>query len=134
MATGLGTGTTLDLEGGFTANLTSITPAPESRDSVDTSHLLTTGAKTKIPATLKDCGTIKISGLHDPTLASPCTGNIENFTITYPDDETEVGNCFCTGYTPGAMTVDGLRTFDAEFMVTGDIGRYTGSTASPTPT
>lgn len=84
----------------FTADLITLTLPSQSRESIDTTHLGTVGAKTSKPAKLKDVGSIEIEVDHDPSADRLIGAEPEEITISYPlqDGETTPAKLVFTGY------------------------------------
>jgi len=83
----LGNGTTIAFTtSAFTANVHRIGGANTTRNAVETSHLGTTGQRTRIPGTLTDPGTTEVEFEWDQSFATfpPITAVAETITITYP--------------------------------------------------
>lgn len=124
----VGTGTSIVFaSSGFTAQLTSIDPYELSRESIETSHLGTTGPKTSEPGDLYDPGELALEGHFNPETAPPISGVAETATITYPSGATDAFTCYMTNYKPGVPLEDKM-TFSATFKITSAITR--GGTVS----
>ena len=68
-----------------------------TRGEVDTSHLGTTGFKTKQPADLIDGGTLTITYQYDPTVVIPISAAAETITIA-PGGQTSGAKLTGPGY------------------------------------
>jgi hypothetical protein len=110
MAVDVGTGTTLTGgTSGWTSPILSIEVSDISRESVETSHLGTTTAKTFMPGDLYDPGSIELEILFDTDNVSsvglpPISAAAETWTITFPipsglaTGATAAGSGFLTGW------------------------------------
>ncbi len=126
MAISLANGTTVVFAGsGFNMKITSFDGPHQTRASIDTTNLDTTGARTKIPHTLVDNETFSIEGHHDGTIAPPIDQPAETIT-------TQIGGAgsgFATGESFSAFMTDynktgnegELVTFTAELTITGAV-------------
>lgn len=82
-----GNGTTITFATGITVTLKvrSITPSASSVNSIDTSHLGTTGTRTTIAEDLADAQTLQLEALWDTFFTTPVAGlDLGNVTVTYP--------------------------------------------------
>ena len=85
--TDIGTGTLLSYAG-FTMELLSVNHSGISRQSIDTTHMGTTVARTFMPSDLYDPGEI-VAEVHFKTNeAPPITTATSTLTVTFPDSET----------------------------------------------
>jgi hypothetical protein len=91
MAGGLDIGTGATFAFGTTPialTFTSIEASGISRESIDVSHLATTGGRTFLPGDLYDAGELKLEGLLDPNLGDALVTKIgavkETCTLTFP--------------------------------------------------
>lgn len=88
----LGNGTTIAFTTtAFTASVNRIGGANETRNAVETSHLATTGQRTRIPGTLTDPGTTEVEFEWDQSFTTfpPIDAVPEAITITYPKKSGE---------------------------------------------
>lgn len=86
-----GNGMTVDFAtSGFSADITSVSWDGETRDDIDTSHLLTADYRTFDAGVLSDGGTVTLEVHFDPTdiAGVPYRGAEEVVTITYPNSTT----------------------------------------------
>ena len=80
-----GTGATIQFAtSGFAADLITLTLPEYTRETIDTTHLGTTGAKTSKPAKLHMVGDIAATFDHDPAEVNMVKEDPETITITYP--------------------------------------------------
>jgi len=105
---------------GFTADILDMTPPGLSRESIDTTHQGTTGAKEFIPADLYDGGELQFDIHFQPGTNPPIDGAVETITITYPDSTTWAFSGFMTGYEPTAP-LEGKMTATVTIKVTDEI-------------
>lgn len=123
MAVDIGTGTTFAVAGGgaynTAATLLSITWSDFSRESIDVSHMLTTGGKDFIPADLYDAGTVTAEVLFDSTLPVPMSGVAGLLTVTFPDADTWACDAFCTGF-EFTDPMEDKMTASITYKLTGD--------------
>lgn len=87
---------------GFTANFMNVTPPQLAREALETSHMLTTGYKTYIPAKLIEGGELSAVIQFDPGQTPPIDADPEAIVITFADGETWTFSGFMTGYQAGA--------------------------------
>jgi hypothetical protein len=124
-----GTGATLTL-GTHTwdtaARITSITFDTIARQSLETTYLATTSARTYMPEDLPDYGAITVEFLHIDSIAPPYAA-AETVTVTYPTGSgqsvpaTAAFSGFLVDYTPGSPAVGELMKGTAKWKITGVI-------------
>lgn len=108
---------------GFTGEILDVTPPNTSRESIETTHQLTTGNQTFMPADNPDPGELSFDMHHDPTANPPINAPAETITLTYTGDgTTEAFTGFMTGYDPTAP-VGGKMTAGVKIKVSGNIVR-----------
>lgn len=95
--TDVGTGTVLAYTG-FTMELLSVSWGGISRQSIDTTHMQTTGARTKMPSDLYEAGEISVDVHFMTDEAPPITAPASSLTVTFPDDEDWGGSAFMTEF------------------------------------
>lgn len=129
----IGTGCTIGFSASsFTAEITGINGSDISREAIDTSHMGTTGEKTKLPGDLFDAGSVEFEIAFKPGEEPPIADAPETLTVTFPlasGDATPAnvaGTGFCTGWSWGAPLEDKMT---ATFTWTWDGG--TGPTWTP---
>lgn len=126
-----------------TAKIISITPGTVARESIETTDLTTTVAKTFIPAELRDNGEFTVEFYHNDSIAPPMidvvgppavSGN-ETITITYPKGPGQATTApaisfsgHCTSYTDGNAATGEVRKGSATFKIAGAI-TYTAAAA-----
>jgi len=119
-----GNGATLTLATStMPAAITSITFGGFSRESLDTSTLSTTGARSFIPADLVDNGDFSVEGYWDGAAALPISAVAETCTIaigTTAGTKSFAGSAFCTSAEYGAP-MDDLVSFSATFKWSGAV-------------
>lgn len=103
--------------------LTSVTPASITRDSIDaTHHTSPDGFREFIPGLLT-AGECQVEGNYIPSAAdeviAAMTADTANWRIVHPNAVTETFKGFFTAFEPGALTVDGKMTFSATLKLTG---------------
>ena len=111
-------------------DFTSIDASGISRESIDVTHLGTTGAKAFIPSDLYDPGEISFEGLMDPNLGDALVTKIgaaaENMTVTFPipsggaAGSTFVASGFLTEFEWG-VPMEEEMTFSMTVKLTGAI-------------
>lgn len=115
----VGTGTTIAFGTSlFTAQITAVNGSGVTRVALQTSHMGTTTGHTKIPGDLHDPGTVTLSILWDPSVASdipPINGAAETVTITLANAgvSTLIGSAFVTGFN-FVVPLEELMTADME--------------------
>jgi hypothetical protein len=131
-----GTGTTITFAtSAFTAEVIDIQHPELSRESLETTHLGTTTAKTFQPSKLHDPGECSITVHHDPAdEASDLIGeDPEVITITYPLESgqstaaTKVFTGFVTSVGGESMKVGELMQTKLTIKITGPVVPYEGS-------
>ncbi len=126
MATDVGTGTTITFTHtskpiDATAEITSISKSGESLESIETTHMGTTGARSFIPADLPDSGELTVEGHFDPTMDLPNWAEVAAITISWAAVGTaDLWKCdgFITAHDVDAPLEDKM-TFSATFKMTG---------------
>lgn len=88
MATDVGTGSTITFSSGFFAEINSISHGGITRPSINTSHMGTTTAHTKIPGKLFDAGQLNVEMNFRQATKPPITGAAETVTVTFPGANT----------------------------------------------
>ena len=126
-----GNGTTVAFTSGtFAASIISVDPGSESIESLDASHLGTTGDMEKEPGDLRDHDAWSFTYFADPTDSdkfTPPVGTKDTLTITYPSqlagaDATYAGTGFVTSATPPSLANNGLMQGTFEFQFDGKTG------------
>jgi len=117
----LGTGTTLTYTG-FSVNLLSISMSGPTRESIDTSHMGTTTARTFVASDLYDCGEVSVefqfAGSISPV--TPITAAASNLVIVWGGSGTYTVSAQMTGWECSAST-DELMTGTATFKLTSTV-------------
>lgn len=84
-----GVGTTLTFSAStYAANILSLSWDGISRPVLDTTHLGTTVARTKVPGDLYDSGNLNVTWQFDPSEAIPITSTAETVTLDFPTSGT----------------------------------------------
>lgn len=126
MATDVGTGTTLTLTGldsNFTGAITSVEWSGWSAESVETTHMGTSTARTFISGDLYDPGEITLEGHFQPTNALPTWGTAGSIVISFAGVGTTnrwTVSGFITEFSIGDPLED-IMTFSATFKCTGSV-------------
>ena len=118
MAVDLGTGTTVT-HAAFTGNVTNISWSGIGRETVDISHLGSTGFKEFLAGDLADPGEITIEGQFEGDVAT-VNDVASNLVITLPDAATITVSAFCIGF-DFDIPLEEVMTFTATFKATGAI-------------
>lgn len=121
-----GTGTSVSFEDGFLAEILEVTPPGAKRESIDVSHMLTVGARRKIPGTLFDNGQLKCKIGFDPGATPPIDQPASEVVVTFPDGETWTFQGFMVEYTPTDPMEDKM-TAEVAIECDGDITIAGGS-------
>jgi hypothetical protein len=106
------------------ALITSITFDGISRQSLETSNLVTANARTYMPEDLPDYGTLTVEFLHIDAIAPPYAV-AETVTVTYPIGSgqsvaaTIAFSGFLLDYTPGSPAIGEIMQGSAKWKVTG---------------
>lgn len=119
----IGTGSYIEFASGFFAKILDITPPGMSRESIQSSHMLTPdNAHTFIPAKLVDYGELTVEMQFDPDVVPPIDSDPETITIHFPDSggTTWEFEGFMTGYEPSDPLED-LMVATATIKVTGKV-------------
>ena len=117
----IATGTTVTFgTSSFSAELLSISGPSLSRESVDMSHMGTTGGKPFLPGDLYDGGEVTLELAFNPATALIISSAKETVTIAWADSSTTSWSfdAFCTGYEPTAP-LEGRSTASLTLKVSG---------------
>jgi len=118
-ATGNGATVTWGASGSI-GDITSISGVGGSRESIDTSHLGTTGGRSFIPSDLVDYGELSIEGFWNGSLA-PIASAAETVTITIgttAGSKAWAGTAFCTNWET-STPLDDLVSYSLTLKCTG---------------
>jgi len=120
----VGNGTTITFaSGSFPATLTSITNSGVSRESIETTTLATTNAKTYIPGFLVDNGELSVEGYWDGT-EPPSAAEATTVTVAVPISTSATksiaGNGFVTQWSWGSP-LEELVAFSATIKWAGAV-------------
>lgn len=127
--TDVGTGTSVVFAtSGFNAYITGVSGPGSSRESIETTHLGTTGGKTFIPGDLYDGGEVSLDVMFDPSLTIPMFAGQqpETITITFPVPSTLSAGAtwsfagFITDHSP-TIPLEDKMTASITIKVTGNI-------------
>ena len=116
----LGTGLAVTFASGFLAEIIDGTPPEATRESVDTTHMLTTTARTFTPSDLIDWGEASFDIAFDPGERPPIDQVAETITLTFRDGETWEFTGFMTGFAP-ANPLEERCTATCRIKVSGDV-------------
>lgn len=125
----IGTGATLTFSG-FTANITAISHGDISRESIDTSHLGTTPARTFLEGDLHDPGTIEVEFQFDTreplSNKLPIEGVQSALVLTFPlvVGDTSAATMTCDAFMTAAnysLPLEDLVTGTATFKLSDEI-------------
>jgi len=123
MAVDIGTDVTVAIAGvgayNMASTLLSVSWSGFSRESIEMSHMLTTGGRDFIPADLYDAGEVTMEVLYDSTIAVPMDQVATVLTFSAPDDDTWACSAFCTGFEFTAPLEDRM-TASITYKLTGD--------------
>lgn len=114
MAIGTGHGATIAFTtNAFAASVLEIGGFSQERETIDTSHLGTSGQRTMIPGDLSTPGSFDVTFLFDTTVGLPSFNAAEVITITMPDtaagtDGTIAGTGFLTSIGSPSFVTDQL--------------------------
>ncbi len=111
----------------FSANLLSVDGPNIERAVIDSTHMETENAMTKILAALYDAGTVDITIEHDPSSLPPVIGQTALETITIKWAGIESGSTWSfsggmTSYTGGA-TIGERMEASATITISGEISK-----------
>jgi hypothetical protein len=122
----VGTGTTIAFgTSAFVAHLLSVNGSDITRPVIDSTHMETTGERTKIFGDLFDAGSVECEIAFDPDLQPPIGAAVETITITFPvptgmaTGATLIGTGACTAWSwtdplEDKMTATLTVTWDGE--------------------
>jgi len=117
-----GNGATIGYGGsGSIGSVTSISGVGGTRESIDVSHLGTTGGRDFIPSDLVDYGELSIEGHWHGALA-PIASAVETITITIgttAGSKAWAGSAFCTSWETSAP-MDDVVSYSLTLKCTGD--------------
>ena len=118
----IGTGTTMTFATGFFAEILDISPPAGARESIQTSHMLTTVAHTFTPAKLVDWGEVNIEFAFFPSEDPPIDDPAEGVVITFSNSSTATWafDGFMTGYEP-SVPLEERSSGSATLKVSGDV-------------
>lgn len=115
-----GTSSTWSTSVGITVK--SLTWSGISRPAIDSTTLVTSGARTFMPGDLYDPGELNIEMNLDTDCAPIITAAAETITVTFQDGETYIASGFMTDFSFNVPENDsGLMTATAKFKLTGAI-------------
>jgi hypothetical protein len=123
----VGTGTSIAFQTtGFAAFIMGVDGPDQSRESIDTTHLGTTGSKTFRPGDLVDNGELSLDIAFDPDLTIPIAAAVETVVITFPVPAGKTTgaqwsfSAFCTGHS-AAIPLEEKMTAKMTLKITGAI-------------
>ena len=117
----VGTGCTIVFgTSAWSAEITDFNPPSMTRETIDTTHQGTTGARTHDVTDLYDGGEFSMEVHLDPNNEPPIGGAMETVTITFPDTQTMVFTAGMTGFDP-TVPLDGKMVATATFKISGTI-------------
>jgi hypothetical protein len=106
----------------FTLSKTEVSTSGESRESVETTHLGTTGYRTFIPSDLVDGGEMTIRGQFVGDETPPISTAAETATIDWSGQGsgfTSAASVFCTNVNRSAQIGPNLMEIELTFKVAG---------------
>ena len=115
-----GNGSSITLAGGAVGTVTALSGIGGTRESIDTSHLATTGGRTFVPSDLVDFGEISVEGHWDgtqPQITGSSTGTY-SITIGTTTSKTWAGSGFISSWESGTP-MDDLISFSLTIKCTG---------------
>tara|TARA_Y100001973_G_scaffold103364_1_gene170459 strand:+ start:176 stop:550 length:375 start_codon:yes stop_codon:yes gene_type:complete len=115
-----GNGSSITLAGGAVGTVTALSGIGGTRESIDTSHLATTGGRTFVPSDLVDFGEISVEGHWDgtqPQITGSSTGAY-SITIGTTTSKTWAGSGFISSWESGTP-MDDLISFSLTIKCTG---------------
>jgi hypothetical protein len=128
-----GFGHSITFDSGFFAEILSTSFSGWSRESIDTTHSLTTGGKmTFMASDLIDAGGLEVEIAFAPNSRPPIDDPAESCTITFPiptggsSAATWVATAFMTNFTP-SIPIDARMTANCTLKFSGDITVTAGS-------
>ena len=125
----ISTGTTIAFSGGFTANILGFKPPGQSGVVLDTSHLGTTGKRTKMAGDLTDNSELTMTVQFNPD-SDPPINTAQTVTITYPSGAAWVFSGWMSNYEPSNVNLEDLIQATVTVTVTGAIAITTGTTST----
>ena len=120
MPTDIGTGTTITFADYTFAEVLSVDWSA-SRDSVNTSHMLSTNAQSHIPVDLYDPGELSVElHLDNPGANFPVWSTATACTVTFPDSDTWSASAFVTGF-DASIPLEDKMTATVKLKLTGEV-------------
>ena len=117
----VGTGIVIDFgTSGFVAEVLDVNGPSLARDSVETTHQGTTGARTHMPVDLYDAGELGFDIHFNPDTDPPIDKATEEITITWPSGAIWVFDAFVTAEDVAAPLEDKMVA-SITLKITGDI-------------
>ena len=116
----VGTGFSVTFSSGFLAEILSGKHTGIERPVIDTTHMGTTTARTKIPGSLFDSGRLECELQFDPSTKPPILGNAETVTQTHSDGSTWAQSGFLVSFEQ-ETTLEDKATATAVIEFSGDI-------------
>lgn len=130
---GLGATVAFATNSAFNGNVIDITAASPQRESLETTHLGTTGAKTNKPGKLQNSGTYELTFDHNPNDIDMLTKDPEVVTISYPlrtgqtTPDRRVFTAWVSNFGGEEFKPDTLMRSKCTLTVTGVIQKIAGS-------
>jgi len=115
----------------FSARVVDVTPPNQSLEALPTSHMLTEGYHTYIPAAIVEGGDLGLVIQWDPGVAPPW-GQVDTITATYRDGSTQDFVGFMTQLSPTA-NLETVMQATVTFKVADDINVTQGGSGSVSP-
>lgn len=118
----IGTGSSIEFQTGFFAEVLDIKPPAPTREPVQTSHMLTTTAHTYMPVELVDWQELVVEMAFEPSVELPMNEEPEEVVITFDDsgDTTWTFQGFMTKFEP-SVPLENRCTGTATIKVTGAV-------------
>jgi len=113
---------------GFSARVVDVTPPNQSLEALNTSHMLTEGYHTYIPAAIVEGGDLGLVIQWDPGVTPPW-GEVDTIVATYRDGSTQSFIGFMTQLSPTA-NLETVMQATVTFKVADDITVTSGSSGS----
>jgi len=125
MATDVGTGLVIAWETSYLAEITSVTWDGPTRESVETTHMGTTVARTFMPTDLYDPGELTVElNFEESDELPPITATAESCQITIPDGGASTAAWSASGFMTGFSwnaPLEEKQTATATLKLTGAI-------------
>jgi hypothetical protein len=128
--TEVGHGATITFSSGFFANVEDIEWSGITRDSIETTHMETSGGQTYLPTDNYDPGNLSVTWQYDVAETStPYTSTAETVTLTFPDANTSTTSTWSAS---GFLTDYSVTLPDKDKVMATATVKFSGSITTAT--